>query len=36
MRLFQAFDEVEDLSAARPDLIVDGENLEALLAQLDL
>ena len=36
MRLFQAFDEVEDLSAARPDLIVDDSNLLALLAQLDL
>ena len=36
MRLFQAFDEVEDLSAARPHLIVDDSNLDALLAQLDL
>jgi len=36
MRLFQAFDEVEDLSAVRPDLIVDSSNLHALLAQLDL
>ncbi|MBI1750816.1 MAG: hypothetical protein HY234_05835 [Acidobacteria bacterium] len=36
MRLFQAFDEVEDLAAARPDLIVDDDNLESLLAQLDL
>ena len=36
MRLFQAFDEVEDLSVARPDLAVDDTNLEALLDQLDL
>ncbi len=36
MRLFQAFDEVEDLAAARPDLLVDDSNLEALLARLDL
>ncbi len=36
MRLFQAFDEVEDLASARPDLTVDDANLEALLAQLDL
>ena len=36
MRLFQAFDEVEDLATARPDLTVDDANLEALLAQLDL
>ncbi len=36
MRLFQAFDEVEDLAAARSDLLVDESNLEALLAHLDL
>jgi hypothetical protein len=36
MRLFQAFDEVEDLVAARLDLVVDESNLESLLAQLDL
>ena len=36
MRLFQAFDEVEDLSAKTPDLQVDESNLDALLAQLDL
>ncbi len=36
MRLFQAFDEVEDLAAVRPDVTVDDTNLEALLAQLDL
>jgi len=36
MRLFQAFDEVEGLAAARPDLTVDDANLESLLAQLDL
>jgi len=36
MRLFQAFDEIEDLAAARPELSVDDSNLESLLAQLDL
>jgi hypothetical protein len=36
MRLFQAFDEVEELSAKTPDLRVDESNLEALLSQLDL
>jgi hypothetical protein len=36
MRLFQAFDEVEGLSAKLPDLRVDESNLEMLLAQLDL
>ena len=34
--LFQAFDEDENLAAARSDLIVDDANLESLLAQLDL
>jgi len=36
MRLFQAFDEVENLAKARPELVVDESNLEALLGQLDL
>lgn len=36
MRLFQAFDEVEDFAAARPDLLVDDTNLEDLLSRLDL
>lgn len=36
MRLFQAFDEVEDFAASRPELIVDDSNLEDLLARLDL
>lgn len=36
MRLFQAFDEIEDLAVAQPDLLVDEFNLEALLARLDL
>jgi hypothetical protein len=36
MRLFQAFDEIEDLASTRPDLVVDASNLEALLARLDL
>ena len=36
MRLFQAFDEVENFASARPDLLVDGANLEELLARLDL
>jgi hypothetical protein len=36
MRLFQAFDELEDLAAAKPDLLVDDSNLDALLKALDL
>ncbi|HLE35925.1 MAG TPA: hypothetical protein VI699_02140 [Candidatus Acidoferrales bacterium] len=36
MRLFQAFDELEDLATARPGLRVDRTNLDTLLAQLDL
>jgi hypothetical protein len=36
MRLFQAFDEVENLAASPPELVVDGSNLEALLSRLDL
>jgi hypothetical protein len=36
MRLFQAFDEIEGLTAKQPDLLVDGSNLDTLLAQLDL
>ena len=36
MRLFQAFDEVEDFAASRPELVVDDSNLEDLLARLDL
>ena len=36
IRLFQAFDEVEDLATARPELLVDESNLETLLAQLDI
>ena len=36
MRLFQAFDEVENFSATRPDLIVDSSNLESLFDKLDL
>ena len=36
MRLFQAFDELEELSAKTPDLQVDETNLDALLSLLDL
>ncbi len=36
MRLFQAFDEVEDLASVRPELVVDESNLETLLGRLDL
>ncbi len=36
MRLFQAFDEIENLASAPPDLVVDETNLECLLSQLDL
>ena len=36
MRLFQAFDELEALTAKTPELAVDATNLDALLSQLDL
>lgn len=36
MRLFQAFDEIEGLSAKTPELLVDESNLDTLLSQLDL
>jgi hypothetical protein len=36
MRLFQAFDEVNDFAAARPDLTVDDSNAKELLTRLDL
>jgi len=36
LRLFQAFDEIEDLAKTRPDLLVDQSNLESLLAALDI
>lgn len=36
MRLFQAFDEIEQLNEKTPSLIVDASNLEALLSALDL
>lgn len=36
MRLFQAFDEIEDLLEKTPELLVDESNLESLLSQLDL
>ncbi len=36
MRLFQALDELENIEANPPNLIVDDSNLEALLSQLDL
>src|SRR5882724_2879613 len=36
IRLFQAFDEVEDLAVTKPDLLVDDSNIEELLKQLDL
>lgn len=36
MRLFQAFDEIEDLSLKTPDLLVDETNLDHLLSELDL
>jgi hypothetical protein len=36
MRLFQAFDDVENLAEKNPDLTVDGSNLEELSSQLDL
>jgi hypothetical protein len=36
MRLFQAFDELEDLAAKTPELLIDESNLDSLLSQLDL
>jgi len=36
MRLFQAFDEVEDFAEKRPELAVDASNLAELLERLDL
>jgi hypothetical protein len=36
MRLFQAFDEIEDLATTKQDLLVDDSNLDELLKQLDL
>ena len=36
MRLFQAFDELEDLRGASLSLVVDESNVEQLLAVLDL
>ncbi|MGA8142728.1 MAG: hypothetical protein WB987_02435 [Candidatus Acidiferrales bacterium] len=36
MRLFQAFDEGQELSATGPPLVVDESNLNALLERLDL
>jgi hypothetical protein len=36
MRLFQAFDELDNVEAHPLDIVVDESNLEALLAQLDL
>jgi hypothetical protein len=36
MRLFAAFDEVDDLATARPELVVDSSNLESLLSALNI
>ncbi len=36
MRLFQGFDEIEDLATVRSELVVDESNLENLLKQLDV
>ncbi len=36
LRLFQAFDDVEDLSSASADFTVDESNLETFLNQLDI
>lgn len=36
LRLFQAFDEADDIEAKRPDVVVDESNLDSLLSQLDL
>jgi hypothetical protein len=36
MRLFQAFDEIEDLAVRQPDLVVDTASLHNLLKKLDI
>ena len=36
MRLFQAFDEIQDLATTRPELTIDDSNLASLLEKLDL
>jgi hypothetical protein len=36
MRLFQAFDEVEDIATSGPEFIVDDANLDLLLDRLNL
>ena len=36
MRLFQAFDEIENLATVRPELHVDDSNINLLLQKLDL
>jgi hypothetical protein len=36
MRLFQAFDDIEDFAASRPSLAVDGSNVADLISRLDL
>jgi hypothetical protein len=36
MRLFEAFDQIPDLAAKEPELVVDDSNLAELLARLDI
>jgi hypothetical protein len=36
MRLFSAFDEMDDLATVKPELTVDESNLDALVERLDL
>ncbi len=36
MRLFKAFDEIDNLPVQQPDLVVDTASLRALLAKLDI
>jgi hypothetical protein len=36
MRFFEALDEIPNLTGGHPPLVVDGSNIEALLAQLDI
>jgi hypothetical protein len=36
MRLFEALDEVPDLADGKPELVVDGSNIEELLSRLDI
>ncbi len=36
MRLFEALDEITEIESRQPELVVDGSNIESLLARLDI